>query len=56
MMRIDGPERATVRFGGHPVRVLEVRALQRTGFEGVRTSLRQGMRQIPGISEKGGNP
>ena len=25
VMRIDGPERATVRFGGHPVRVLEVR-------------------------------
>jgi len=25
IMRIDGKERATVRFGGHPVRVLEVR-------------------------------
>ena len=25
IMRIDGRERATVRFGGHPVRVLEVR-------------------------------
>lgn len=26
IMRIDGKERATVRFGGHPVRVQEVRA------------------------------
>lgn len=26
IMKIDGPERATVRFGGHPVRVQEVKA------------------------------
>ena len=26
VMRIDGKERATVRFGGHPVRVQEVKA------------------------------
>ena len=26
IMRIEGPERATVRFGGHPVRVQEVKA------------------------------